>query len=119
MKRAAASLLGAALLATMVGGPALAQDKDVIVLKSGTGVVSGHPFFKMVEDYNAAHPEVEVRLDIAPWSDEIWASLGAGLASGNPPDIMRVSIGGAAGQVALGIFAGEGQGRHGNRHPEQ
>lgn len=101
MKRAAASLLGAALLTTMVGGTAFAQDKDVIVLKSGTGVVSGHPFFKMVEDYNAAHPEVEVRLDIAPWSDEIWASLGAGLASGNPPDIMRVSIGGAAGQGAL------------------
>lgn len=101
MKRAAASLLTGALLVTVAGAPVMAQDKDVIILKSGTGVVSGHPFFKMVDDYNAAHPNVEVRLDIAPWSDEIWAALGAGLASGNPPDIMRVSIGGAAGQGAL------------------
>lgn len=101
MKRAAASLLTGALLVSIGAGATVAQEKDVIVLKSGTGVVSGHPFFKMVEEYNAANPDVEVRLDIAPWSDETWASLGAGLASGNPPDIMRVSIGGAAGQGAL------------------
>ena len=75
--------------------------KDVIVLKAGTGVVTGHPFFAMVDEYNRTHPDVEVRLDIAPWSEDVWAALGTGLAAGNPPDIMRVSIGGAAGQGAL------------------
>jgi multiple sugar transport system substrate-binding protein len=75
--------------------------KDVINLKSGTGVVTGHPFFAMVDEYNRTHPNVEARLDIAPWSDTVWAGLGTGLASGNPPDVMRVSIGGAAGQGAL------------------
>ena len=76
-------------------------EKDVIVLKSGTGVVTGHPFFAMAEEYNRTHPNVEVRLDIAPWSAETWAGLSTGLAAGSPPDIMRVSIGGAAGAGAL------------------
>lgn len=76
-------------------------EKDIITLKSGTGVVEGHPFFAMVAEYNRTHPDVEVRLDIAPWSGDIWAALGTGLAAGNPPDVMRVSIGGIAGQGAL------------------
>ena len=86
---------------TATPAPVKTGPKDVIVLKSGTGVVTDHPFFAMVEEYNRTHPNVEVKLDIAPWSGEIWAALGTSLAAGNPPDIMRVSIGGLVGQGAL------------------
>jgi multiple sugar transport system substrate-binding protein len=86
---------------TATPAPAKTGPKDVIVLKSGTGVVTDHPFFAMVDEYNRTHPNVEVKLDIAPWSGDIWAALGTSLAAGNPPDIMRVSIGGLVGQGAL------------------
>ena len=86
---------------TATPAPTKAVTKDTIVLKSGTGVVTDHPFFSMVAEYNRTHPNVEVKLDIAPWSDEVWAALGTSLAAGNPPDVMRVSIGGLVGQGAL------------------
>jgi len=101
MRRVAVTVLTGAMLASSVGSAALAQDKDVIMLKSGTGVVSGHPFFEQVERYNAEHPEVEVRLDIAPWSDAAAGSIAAALAAGSPPDIVRLSIPGVAGNGAL------------------
>jgi hypothetical protein len=76
-------------------------EKDQIVLKMGTAIVTDHPFFAVVEQYNSENPDVEVILDIAPWSGDVWAALGTGLAAGNPPDIMRVSISGMGGQGAL------------------
>ena len=76
-------------------------EKDQIILKAGTAIVTDHPFFALVEQYNNEHPEVEVILDIAPWSGDVWAALGTGLAAGNPPDVMRVSVGGMGGQGSL------------------
>ena len=42
------------------------SERDQIVLKAGTAIVTDHPFFALVEQYNNEHPDVEVILDIAP-----------------------------------------------------
>ena len=75
-------------------------EKDIITLRSGTGVVTGHPFFAMVEEYNRTHPNVEVKLEMYPWANDT-TPLATTLAAGNPPDVTRQSIPGVAGSNAL------------------
>lgn len=75
-------------------------EKDVITLRSGTGVVTGHPFFAMVDEYNSTHPNIEVKLEMYPWANDT-TPLATTLAAGNPPDVTRQSIPGVAGSNAL------------------
>ena len=91
---AASAGAGASAASSAAAGGA----KDAIFMRSGTGVVTDHPFYAMVADYNAAHPNVEVKLEMYPWSNDT-APLATTLAAGNPPDVTRQSIPGVS--VAL------------------
>ena len=94
--RAASGSSAAPTAAATAAATAANGQKDIIFMRSGTGVVTGHPFIAMVDEYNRTHPNVEVKLEMYPWSNDA-APLATTLASGNPPDITRQSIPGVAG----------------------
>ena len=96
---AAASAGATAAPATAVA-TAVSGQKDVINMRSGSGVVTGHPFIAMVDDYNRTHPNVDVKLEMYPWANDT-APLATTLAAGSPPDLTRQSIPGVAGAAAL------------------
>jgi multiple sugar transport system substrate-binding protein len=101
---AAASVAAASVAASAapsVAASAPTGEKDQIDFVSGTGVVTDHPFFAMVADYNRTHPDVDVKLNMYTWDAGAGFELGTRLGAGNPPDIMRLSVPGVAGNGAL------------------
>jgi ABC-type glycerol-3-phosphate transport system substrate-binding protein len=65
-----------------------AQEKDKILfstLSSPTEIID-HPWAKLVEEYNAANPNVEVEI----LAGATWDSLGTMILAGNPPDLISV-----------------------------
>ncbi len=74
-----------------------AQEKDKILfstLSSPTEIID-HPWATLVEEYNAANPNVEVEII----AGATWDSLGTMILAGNPPDLMHVSMAGIFGRV--------------------
>lgn len=46
----------------------------------------------IVDQWNAAHPEIQVQYETYPWGD-YWVKIPAQFAAGNPPDVFWVSTG--------------------------
>ncbi len=73
-------------------GAAPAGEKDEIIFSAlgDPNAMAEHPWSQLVEEYNAAHPEVEVVV-VAGLG---WDALGTMILAGNAPDLMHVSMAG-------------------------
>jgi multiple sugar transport system substrate-binding protein len=59
----------------------------------------------IVDEWNAAHPEIQVAYETYPWGD-YWAKIPASLAAGNPPDVLWTGTGEVdATWMERGVFA--------------
>ena len=77
-------------------GPALASDKTVIRIWDWWNP-AGNPslgvFFDKVErDFEAAHPDIDVRYQYIPFGTQYIQKLMSSFAAGNPPDAFQCSI---------------------------
>jgi len=59
----------------------------------------------IVDQWNSAHPEIQVAYETYPWGD-YWVKIPASLAAGNPPDVLWTATGEVdATWVERGVFA--------------
>jgi multiple sugar transport system substrate-binding protein len=86
-------VLGAALALAAPGGAAIAQsppaEAETVVLNLVTGFTGGdrQAYEDLVAQFNASHPDIEVRMDVQPW-DTIKTTVPAAFATGQGPDIV-------------------------------
>ena len=95
------SLLAACAPVAAPAGDGASQEKDIItlVLVGHFDRGSGHPWERMVNEYNAMQDEVEVQWVEIPPTEAWFQWLGTRLAAGNPPDVMNLSVAGLYGAV--------------------
>ena len=95
------SLLAACAPVTGPAGGGSSQEKDTIrlVLVGHFDRGEGHPWERMVNEYNAMQDEVEVEWVEIPPTEAWFQWLGTRLAAGNPPDVMNLSVAGLYGAV--------------------
>lgn len=68
-------------------------DKITLVHFGNPEQLPDHPWTKMVEEYNKAHPEVQVELSLVPGA-QFFQIFGTQVAAGNPPDVMYATAAG-------------------------
>lgn len=95
------SLLAACAPVAGPAGDGASQEKDIItlVLVGHFDRGSGHPWERMVNEYNEMQDEVEVQWVEIPPTEAWFQWLGTRLAAGNPPDVMNLSVAGLYGAV--------------------
>jgi len=99
LKFAVAAAVGAFLIfgwLALSRGPALASDRTVIRIWdwwNPAGNPSLGAFFDKVErDFEAAHPDIDVRYQFIPFGTQYIQKLMSSFAAGNPPDAFQCSI---------------------------
>ncbi len=76
----------------------------LVFLRAGTEAYKKEAFLKMIEGFEAEHPEYTVEYQESPWGDDFETKLNTGFASGTAADVIHYSLSSIGARVPMGQY---------------
>ena len=105
MKRIISILLALTLCISLFAVAGATEKTNIVFLRAGTDVEKRDAFEKIIANFEAANPDIDVEYREAPWGNDMETKLNTGFASGTAPDVINFSLASIGQRVPMGQYA--------------